>query len=292
MPQYPIHNGLADSGYFQHLLPENGMVVRDSSGKVLGMQVVVPEAERPLDISSYQGVVEEVQVQSIQPVPRIERTPDWALGIFLLGFVAIIWIRIVFPRHFLSLFSVVLKPRLLRQTMREDVPITHASSLALLLLFALTGGMLLYQMQTYGFEGFRLFSNDGVILFLKLSGVVALVYLVKVIVVSILRFLLRDNGVIGEYLFSILTINKLLGIMLLPITIAIAYMHPGTIPVLIWIGLGTLVLFWLYRIIRGILTGIGARVSVFYLFLYLCTLEILPLIVVFGIFKGEISVFS
>ncbi|MBL7890070.1 MAG: DUF4271 domain-containing protein, partial [Bacteroidia bacterium] len=58
-----------------------------------------------------------------------------------------------------------------------------------------------------------------------------------------------------------------------------------SIEIFIKIGLYLLALFLFTRMVRGLIIGLNSvRVSKFYLFLYLCSLEILPLIVMIKIF--------
>ena len=79
----------------------------------------VKKVEQPFDLSGYEGVVAEVKPSHIEPQPRKEFTPDWSIGIFLIGLIAIAWIRVVFPRQFFSLFRGFMAPRFMRQVMRE-----------------------------------------------------------------------------------------------------------------------------------------------------------------------------
>ncbi len=82
-----------------------------------------------------------------------------------------------------------------------------------------------------------------------------------------------------KYRLIMLIFNYMIGIVLFPVTI-IAYYWEST-PMLI-AGAIIISLLLVYRVIRGFLTGQDNKsYSLFYFFLYLCTLEILPLLLFF-----------
>jgi hypothetical protein len=81
-----------------------------------------------------------------------------------------------------------------------------------------------------------------------------------------------------EYTDYIYMNLKTLGIISIPINILITYAdshYTSWFLVFFYILYG---IFWLLRIITGMLYGISANISLSYLFLYLCTLEIMPVL--------------
>jgi hypothetical protein len=60
--------------------------------------------------------------------------------------------------------------------------------------------------------------------------------------------------------------------------------------VFIYSGGSVFVLLLLIRVLRGVLIGFNSiRVSKFYLFLYLCTLEILPFVIMAKLFMQNVN---
>ncbi len=243
-------------------------------------------------MQTYQGVIPAVQPASSGPADRIQATPDWALALFIGGIGVIAWKRINFPRKFRLMFSTFISNRLVRQAMREESFLSHSSSWALLFLFVLSSGMILFQMHHHGMVCLDFSGHHGILLYLELCGMVLGIYILKVLGVICMQFILTEESVLPEYLFNVLLFNKVLAFIFLPLSIAIAYMHPVITEALIWAGISVFGAFWFYRLIRGLITGVGARVSFLYLILYLCTFEILPLIALSKVMGGRISCFS
>ena len=83
----------------------------------------------------------------------------------------------------------------------------------------------------------------------------------------------------------VLTKAAFAGIALLPIVACMAYAHLETF---FYIGLIIIVLIYFFRISREIIIGFTViNFSVLHLILYLCTLEILPMIVLAKILTGN-----
>jgi hypothetical protein len=82
-----------------------------------------------------------------------------------------------------------------------------------------------------------------------------------------------------QYQLNILIFNDIIGITLFPIAITAFYWNSLF---LLTTGIVIVSLLLTYQLFRGILTGLENKsYNLFYLFLYLCTLEILPLLLIF-----------
>lgn len=81
-------------------------------------------------------------------------------------------------------------------------------------------------------------------------------------------------------LFNIFLFNNVAGLILLPIVTLTYYSHLFDPAVYMWIAGAVLALTFLLRVIKSLIMGANeARVPVFYIFLYICTLEISPVLV-------------
>ena len=86
-----------------------------------------------------------------------------------------------------------------------------------------------------------------------------------------------------EYLFSMDNVNRSLGLILLPIVILVSF-APAKNPMFIALsGIVIVLIFNLVLLQRGIFILMKKQFSIFYLFLYLCTLEFLPLILIYKV---------
>ena len=101
----------------------------------------------------------------------------------------------------------------------------------------------------------------------------------------LLRFLSVVFGIekpVATYIFNIFLVNMVIGLLLIPAIILIAYLPMSYRYYIVIITLSVLALIFLYRLVRAV--GIGLtiqRFSIFYLFLYICSFEIAPLLIIY-----------
>ncbi len=82
------------------------------------------------------------------------------------------------------------------------------------------------------------------------------------------------------YSFTIMIFSIILGIVLLPINIFATFASGGLTKIAIWIGLGAILAIYSFRSLRGL--SIGSKYMMlhsFHFLLYLCAVEILPVLI-------------
>jgi hypothetical protein len=89
-----------------------------------------------------------------------------------------------------------------------------------------------------------------------------------------------------EYLLSVYQAYRFAGLFLFAIVILISYTKFLPVNALIISGLIIIGLTYLFRVIRLLIIFINRNISIFYLILYLCALEILPVLVIAKYFTG------
>jgi hypothetical protein len=114
-------------------------------------------------------------------------------------------------------------------------------------------------------------------------GLVVGYFLAKRIVYYLLGILTESKSEILEYLFGITVFNRVMGIFLLPLTAIIAFVPLTIAEPLLYLGLLVVIIFYILALARGIKIFLKKQFSISYLILYLCTLEILPLLLIYSI---------
>ena len=115
--------------------------------------------------------------------------------------------------------------------------------------------------------------------YLLIVGFVLVVYLVKILSLKTIGYIFNSNSAPNEYIFLIFLINQIIGIGFIPIILFIAYGKESFTNDFVYAGFALFILSFFVRIGKGALTALSSRkISAFYLFLYLCTFEILPLL--------------
>ncbi|NEN23521.1 DUF4271 domain-containing protein [Cryomorpha ignava] len=226
-----------------------------------------------------------------QLIPELRHTPNlyeyWMLAAFFVILVVLAYVRAAYTRRLFRLFSSLVRIQILRQVMREELVFSHRVSVLLFINFALVIGLILFGASK--FYGWNFTQAEGWELYLIYVALVAGVYLLKLVLNFILRKVLHDPGIVKEYLFEVFLVNKALGVIFLPLAIAICFINVGSLNILFNVIGVLFLLFILFRLFQGLLMSFSYTVSRVYIILYLCTLEILPFMVVWKLFNTEIA---
>jgi hypothetical protein len=119
-------------------------------------------------------------------------------------------------------------------------------------------------------------SIHGFLFYLVLVGGIFGIYLIKRIGIRMVKLVADGDFGLGEYEFSVFLINRILGILLFPLGLLVAYAPIFYLPALIYTTAGVVLILFLYRLMRSLLTALETGVTPFYILFYICTLEILP----------------
>jgi hypothetical protein len=218
-------------------------------------------------------------------LPLLQRHPDWITLLLILCFILLAWVQ-VFDRYRLSqIIRASLQKRFFSLLIREGNLFTERISFALGLIYLISLALLIF----LGFNnltggppfGLRPFS-----LFLLTLVSIILYWGIKVFLIRMLGNIFRTSLTTREYLVNIMVFNMVSGLNLLPFLVLIVYLES---PLFLYSGLIIIALLIVLRFIRGFMIGINlTKFSYLYLFVYLCSLEILPLIVLLRFFLNHI----
>jgi len=213
-----------------------------------------------------------------QPAPALE-APDWIVGILLISLIIVAWIRIFYNKYLASAFTGLLLYQQGKNLFREKNLHYQRFSLGMNALFSLTAGLYLYLAHDYfslGFPGLKGFPG-----FLLLAAGVMLIFFIRSVICRFTGFLAKAGDLFAEYMHTIMMINKVLGLVLLPLVIGLPYLPGVLVPYLVYGGLGLFLTAYLVRIYKGLQIFILNRFSIFWMILYLCALEILPYLMIY-----------
>jgi len=209
----------------------------------------------------------------------------WMLLVFLLIAAAHAWIRMNYPRRINKLFRSFLNVRLMRQTMREELSLSHRGSMLLSLTFVLIIALAVYEIIAMWIPNKW---PQGLSFYLVIAGIILLLYLLKFAGIWFIQNITEGDYQLNEYKFSVFLHNKLLGIIAIPLVILLTttplFYYDGEqiqrsfwAEILVTSTAFTVVLTYLIRIIRGIIAAWQIKLPTVYIIFYLCTLEFLPI---------------
>ena len=121
-------------------------------------------------------------------------------------------------------------------------------------------------------------------LLLFIIGITAL-YLYRVIVIFFSGFIFNTKEVAEKQLKMYINIDNIIGVSLIPILILVLFVQ---LKIVIYIGLAVILILQIIKWVQTFLLGISiSGFSVLHLFMYLCTLELLPIVVLIKLFSYE-----
>ncbi len=165
----------------------------------------------------------------------------------------------------------------LSQLDKEGGLINSWAFIGLFILFSLTSGLVLYQLTVY----YNVYYDiSGFQLFILLSVVIALLFALKFTVLKFIGFVFDIKSVISEYIAILNLTYFSIAFVLLSVALCFCLLDSRFIPLLLFFTLGSIAVIFAWQYIRNSVNIISNfRFHKFYLFIYLCALEICPVLI-------------
>lgn len=229
-------------------------------------------------------VTTHFEVKSPRPdagVTRLSNDYDWIAIVLVASYLLFAFAKYNFPRRLSQLLKACFVPRAVAHLYREGNPFNEQISLALGLIYLLTSSVLIFvAVKTFG--SLPPYQIESMRLYLAILAFNTLYWIIKALAIKMLAHIFKTYEATGNYLLNNLLFNLTLGLLLL---IALPFVvYTGSI-ILLKIILVVTALLLIHKVSRGILVGLTiARFPLFYLFLYICMLEVAPLLIAAKLF--------
>jgi hypothetical protein len=195
--------------------------------------------------------------------------------IFFLGLV-----RTSFPRYFDNIFTLSFQATFRQTQTREQMAQNFFPAFMLNVLFVLCGGLFITL--------FARINNWSQLplwqLFVYSTAILLFIYLIKYIIISFTGWVFNAKDAAGEYRFVVFLINKLLGVLMIPLLFLIAYADNNikniAVTIVICLIIFSLAVRYLVSLAR---IRKNLSITVFHFFIYLCAVEIMPLLVIYKV---------
>jgi hypothetical protein len=277
---------LTDSLSIEFLTPDSNIVFAARPELSQFKSAYIPNFNYKRDLvktfpfDSLQNVLKGVEV--VFPGKKIYRNnPDWLVGVMLLAFILFGTVRLIFNKYLSQLFQSLTNYSTFQRMFRERYFSIFHASFRLDVIFNLILALYSYQFLSAYKINFGI--SQTFALYLACLGLVAGFFFAKRALYGLIGLLTESRQEVQEYLFSIKIHNRMLGLVLLPVTAVLAFVPLAQPELLLFGGLLLIGVFYLFSLARGIKIFLKKHFSVFYLILYLCTLEFLPLLLILGI---------
>ncbi|WP_340113299.1 DUF4271 domain-containing protein [Maribellus mangrovi] len=209
---------------------------------------------------------------------------DWLTVLLFTGILLFATIRYSYVKYIKHLFtSLVNYPTAVRMWQESNYPAAHAAY-RLDVIFYLTLSIFVYQNLRF-FEWSH--ANNKLSYFALVLGSVIIYFLGKKLLYKVLGLLFETKNETREFLFNMDNTFRALGLILLPLIALVAFSPIQQTLLLIVTGIAIVFIFYAIILQRGVFILLRKQFSIFYLFLYLCTLEFLPLLLIYKVVVVE-----
>lgn len=202
-------------------------------------------------------------------------------------FVIVGLLKRLFPKYFNDLFRLFFRTTLKQKQVKEQLMQTPLPSLMLNVFFVLSGGLYISLLVQHfhlvsDFSFWQLFLYSGIAL--------SAIYFVKFIGLKIAGWVFNLQEVSDSYIFIVFIINKMIGILLLPLLLIISFSIKNVYLTGVFLSFCLIGALLFYRFILSF-SAIRHQIKVnpFHFFLYLCAFEIAPLLI---IYKSLLLIFN
>ena len=242
-----------------------------------------PVIAKPVYVNLFQGhLLQPVHMQAQQ---RSGTNPDWFFPVLIFVISVYAGLNIFYRRYFRQMISAFVNNNITNQIVRDENVIVQRASVYLSLVFNIIAALFLYLISIHldwDMGGI----GHGFSRFLFFAILVSLIYALKFLALKISGWVFGLDREMAIYIFNIFLMNNVLGIVLVPVIALLAFNPDLPFQLLLVVAVVFISLAYLYRVGRGLITGMAIPgFSPLYLFLYLCTLEIGPLLVLLRVLR-------
>ncbi|MFA8433874.1 MAG: DUF4271 domain-containing protein [Marinifilaceae bacterium] len=207
---------------------------------------------------------------------------DWIVGILLFSILLMAVIKFSYGKFLSKVIDSIFNHQVASNLFNEKNIKNLRGAIIMNLIFFINAAIFIVESLNY--YSIAPIQGQGIHLFLLcFLGIVGL-FLIKLVGFGIIGQVSKCTRESKEYIHNVFLYNKNLGVFLFPVIVGIPFIAPYAVPVLIKAGISIAAFFYMLRLFRGLKILFKKHVSIFYMILYLCALEILPLLMVYKLF--------
>ncbi|WP_183563240.1 DUF4271 domain-containing protein [Mucilaginibacter sp. SP1R1] len=201
----------------------------------------------------------------------------WIIGIIIGLLLYTALLNMALNKDVSYVFQSFYSKRVLSQAGKEEGFVSSWAFLGLFLLFCLTCGLFLYQLAAYNGVYYIV---GGSRLYISLTIIIVTLFALKFLVLKFLGFVFDINRLVSEYLNILHLTYFNLAFIFLPVVICFSLLGNRYVPILLTVTLIITVIIFIWQYLRSSVNIISTfRFHKFYLFTYLCALEICPILI-------------
>lgn len=210
---------------------------------------------------------------------RHYRDLDWL--VYTMGGIVLLLgiIRLSYLKYFNDLFRAFLNPTLSQRQLKDQLSQSPFPNFLLNAFFVISLALYIYLMMFR--QQYITNTGNAWMVIPGLIVLVAIVYSVKYVMLRFCGWLFGSIDLADSYIFILYLINKVLGILLVPFLVILAFCKPDVARAFLYISIFFIVLLVAYRYIRSYsVVKQYLSFSRLHFFLYLCAFEVAPVLII------------
>jgi len=217
--------------------------------------------------------------RSLQGYGHVRPTRDpWVIGVIIILLIFIAVLNIYATKDMSTVFLAFYNRRTNSPAGKEDSPINAWTFMGLFLLFGFTFGVFLYLLTTGYYKVY--YPLGGFQLFMALSFTIIGLFATKFLVLKFLGFVFDMNKLVGEYIKALSLTYFNITFVFLPVALCFSLIADKFFPYLLAITLLLSIVIFIWQYLRSSVSILSNfQFHKFYLIIYLCALEICPILV-------------
>jgi len=239
-----------------------------------------------IDIQTFKSKNSEekkiITEKRIEIEPRLKGNKlnfDWILGVLLLSFIILGFVRLYFNKYLQSLIKSSISFQESTTMFREKNSLMEKASLLVNLLFLSNISIFVIQLAQFFNIGFGNIKHYYVYL-MVFSGLIIL-YIFRGLTSWFVGLVFLKEKVFKEYFHNVNIYTKNTGLFLFPVVVTLQFLSYEYLAFIIYIGLAGVGVLYILLIQRSFQLINRKNVSVFYMILYLCAFEFAPLLIIY-----------
>lgn len=238
--------------------------------------------KKPID-SIYLRLLNNPFLTKANPIYLIidERERDYKDEVFYLlcGLLLFLsFIKLIFSKYFKNIFRLFFQPAFRQKQTREQLAQNNLPSLLLNLLFIFSAGTYI----TFLLRYYKHIDLDMWLLLLYTNVCLLALYLGKFIFLSFAGWVFDAKEAANPYIFAVYLINKIVGVVLIPFTLLLAFSVPAIINISVTVSLLVISILFIYRyLVSYPAVRKELNVSVLHFLFFICAFEIIPLLLIY-----------
>jgi hypothetical protein len=288
-PAAPVSTTTASVATVQKPVPAAPVATPDSAAKAaadsMQQQAAVPlHQDTEYDLYLKKLAATNIFLKSDKPTRldvnkvRVYEDLDWLVYV-MAGVVLLLGIiRLSYLKYFSDLFRAFMNPTLSQRQLKDQLSQSPFPNFLLNGFFVISLALYLYLLM---YRQQYIPANTAWMAIPGLVVLVAAVYSVKYVMLRFCGWLFGSTELADAYIFILYLINKILGILLVPFLVILAFCKPEWSKPFMYMSVAFIVLLVAYRYIRSYsVVKQYLSFSRLHFFLYLCAFEVAPVLII------------